>query len=96
MSRLVDADELSENICKAIEDAPLHVQATVLQYITESPTIDAVPVVHGQWNDIKSEVLNPGIAWVCRCSLCGCPQDYKHNYCPNCGAKMDGQVERDG
>lgn len=65
--------------------------------------LDMCPIIdpksfqtHGQWNDIKSEVLNTDTTWICRCSLCGCPQDYKHNYCPNCGAKMDGQVERDG
>ena len=45
----------------------------------------------GRWNDINPAVLNPGIAWVCRCSLCGCPQDHKHNYCPNCGARMEGR-----
>jgi rRNA maturation endonuclease Nob1 len=27
--------------------------------------------------------------WKYRCDKCGCPQDYKHNFCPNCGAKMD-------
>lgn len=41
---------------------------------------------HGRWVDmgIKAKV------WVVRCSLCGCPQDYKHNFCPNCGARMEG------
>ena len=48
-----------------------------------------VTVRHGMWNDINSNARNPVAAWVCRCSLCGCPQDYKHNFCPNCGAKMD-------
>lgn len=42
---------------------------------------------HGCWVDmgIKAKV------WVVRCSLCGCPQDYKHNFCPNCGARMEGR-----
>ena len=43
-------------------------------------------VWRGEWNDIKPGVLKPNISWVCRCAKCGCPQDYKHNFCPNCGA----------
>lgn len=31
----------------------------------------------------------PRMMWKYRCDQCGCPQDYKHNYCPNCGAKME-------
>jgi hypothetical protein len=56
--------------------------------IADAPTVDAVPVVHGRWlafeshNDIE------------RCSVCGMifhyPNFYKYNYCPECGAKMDG------
>lgn len=44
---------------------------------------------HGWWVDIYRLEVKP--EWVCRCSLCGCPQDFKHHYCPNCGAKMDGK-----
>lgn len=49
----------------------------------------------GRWNDINPAVLKPGIAWVCRCSLCGCPQDHKHNYCPNCGARMREDIDHE-
>ena len=51
------------------------------------PTVDAVEVVHGRWVEIPSLI---GLPWKVRCDHSGCPQDYKHNYCPNCGAKMDG------
>lgn len=47
-----------------------------------------------EWNDINPTVLNPGVSWVCRCAKCGCPQDYKHKFCPNCGdAKTDEAVQ---
>lgn len=51
-------------------------------------------VWRSEWNDINPTVLNPGVSWVCRCAKCGCPQDYKHNFCPNCGdAKTDDAVD---
>lgn len=43
-------------------------------------------VWRGEWNDINPKVLKPNVSWICRCIKCGCPQDYKHNFCPNCGA----------
>lgn len=50
-------------------------------------------VWRGEWNNINPVVLKPGVPWVCRCAKCGCPQDYRHNFCPNCGeAKTDGAV----
>ena len=42
----------------------------------------------GQW--IKNP---PTEAWEYHCSLCGTQEDYKENYCPNCGAKMMDEVE---
>ena len=54
--------------------------------ILKLPTVDAVEVVHGRWkflNDYQS-----------RCSECHEVMWVDHNaepnYCPNCGAKMDG------
>ena len=52
---------------------------------------NAVEVVHGRWVEIPSLMDLPWKKY--RCDHCGCPQDYKHNYCPNCGAKMDGKDE---
>ena len=46
---------------------------------------------HGYWVGIDRLKVNP--SWVVRCSLCGCPQDYKHNFCPHCGAQMDKEVQ---
>ena len=52
-------------------------------------TSDVAPVVHGRW---KYDL------WFMTCSNCGCclatkddeGQWIPDNYCPNCGAKMDG------
>lgn len=50
---------------------------------------DVAPVVHGRW--INNEAN--GYKWAFVCSLCGYvdghPFDNRHNFCPNCGAKMD-------
>jgi len=58
-----------------------------VEAIKEIPTVDAVEVVHGRWIELPSLI---GLPWKVQCDQCGCPQDYKHNYCPNCGAKMKG------
>ena len=59
------------------------------EYLTNAPTVDAVEVVHGRWE----EQYTPNgkyVAWDgFYCSICG-KQSAKSNYCPNCGAKMDG------
>lgn len=54
-------------------------------------TIDVAPVVHGKWlthSDRPDSLI---------CSVCECGFDMwkhdKHNFCPNCGAKMDGGNE---
>ena len=52
--------------------------------IINAPTADAAPVVHGR----KIEDGDIGCFWLC--SLCGECLPYGANYCPNCGAKMDG------
>ena len=56
-------------------------------------TIDAVPVVHGEWIDMKlGDELMPTI---CKCSVCGATWAGVggYIYCPNCGARMGERRE---
>ena len=65
---------------------------------TQAPTIDAVPVVHGWW-DATGRYKFPSGAIAVRCSECGAALResefhlYNWNYCPVCGAKMDGEAD---
>ena len=60
------------------------------QLLDEIPSDDVAPVVHGQW--ISKNTI--GYDWTFVCSNCGYIDGYpfndRHNFCPNCGAKMDG------
>lgn len=47
--------------------------------IASAPTLDYAPSLHGSWVEYDEE--HPLVAdWRYRCSLCGCPQDYDHNF----------------
>lgn len=49
---------------------------------------DVEPVKHGHWVIEKPDVL---IHWHCSvCEKCYYLEEPNANYCPNCGAKMDG------
>ena len=56
------------------------------QILNFIPAADVVPVRHGRWNRDKD-----GLVWCC---LCGFGQerseDRPYAYCPDCGARMDG------
>jgi hypothetical protein len=62
--------------------------------IDQMPTVDAVEVVHGYWTFEE----NPDGYYHAICSKCDTGHDKdayltRWNYCPNCGAKMDGGNE---
>lgn len=65
--------------------------------IMNAPTADVTEVRHGKW--IESEDDYYGL-YIIKCSLCRevwcfeVEDDVKlmnYNYCPNCGARMDGK-----
>ena len=62
--------------------------------IREMPAADVAEVVHGRW--IKDDFLSDDVNNAEKCSQCGELIGWfgnLPNYCPNCGAKMDGGVE---
>lgn len=59
--------------------------------VIDAPAADVAPVRYGHWNAINQ--IATGMSWKYRCNDCGCPQEYTHNYCPNCGARMDGGAD---
>lgn len=59
--------------------------------IREMPAADVAEVVHGRW--IKDDFLSDDVNNAEKCSQCGELIGWfgnLPNYCPNCGAKMDG------
>ena len=91
--RLIDANALLalfEKEYKQSSYSYFHMDE-IADEIIKAPTVDAVEVVHGEWEKQQG---------IYSCSICGkaCPYDVQAdiiqywtcNYCPNCGAKMDG------
>lgn len=85
--RLIDVENYCEHICRCNKEkcdkgkCPIH----------NAPTIEAVPVVHGEW---KYE----NYTW--HCGVCGfhpfkgyIPETPGFNICPNCGASMNGGTQ---
>ena len=109
MPRLIDADATRKNIqnlkmsqitrVKTLERILMMewCRAEMLKIIDNAPTIDAEPVRHGRWGEtqvIGYDGIHP--VYGKPCSKCGYETElYKPNYCPNCGAKMDGGKDND-
>ena len=57
-----------------------------LSYIEKTPVADVAPVVHGRWGEYKF----PPIICCSNCDWATGIEEKNFQYCPNCGAKMDG------
>ena len=86
MNDLISQEALLKAIGTDAETDGNQRAAQVLECILTAPIVDAVPVVHGRWE--QGDVYDFGDV----CSRC----DYDSalipchlNYCPNCGARMD-------
>lgn len=55
--------------------------------IEEIPAADVVEVRHGRWLESNNGPLQ-------KCSVCGATGWDEFYYCSNCGAKMDGGVNK--
>ena len=63
-----------------------HLKAAVEFYQKRDKLVE---VVHGRWIEKEHEAPYGGYH-LFHCSECDSPNARKRNYCPECGAKMDG------
>lgn len=100
MGRLIDADRALEIVREQGMDHPNahHLTTYAALILKEAPTVDAVEVVHGRWDDSGRYTFPNGNTAV-RCTICGCALAeseyhlYDWNYCPICGARMDASAQ---
>lgn len=55
-----------------------------LNILENQPAADVQEVRHGEWKERMS------CSSSVKCSVCGNSHEYETTYCPNCGARMDG------
>ncbi|MFA6930310.1 MAG: hypothetical protein WCT05_08285, partial [Lentisphaeria bacterium] len=65
--------------------------STAISEVENQPTVETIPVMHGKW------IFNVKKGYgTMKCSECGtafAQQMIPFKFCPNCGAKMDGETE---
>lgn len=85
MAKYINADKMLEEYEHGIYDTTD--LAEMLYYM---PAADVVEVRHGYWVDDYYDQMDGGAYPITVCSVCETPNPVS-NYCPNCGAKMDGE-----
>ena len=98
MARYIDADKINYSVYSLFDGQDLEGNTLYLHRaiafesdIDEMPTADVVEVRHGYVIEHKGHEDE----YYCECSVCKTHEiSLDDNYCPNCGAKMDGTKVR--
>ena len=64
---------------------PIDDIVAISKYIANMPDADVAPVVHGRWLCVDTDTEQFFL-----CNRCKKKEYWESNYCPNCGACMDG------
>lgn len=102
MAEYIDRVEYCENYCRCSKEFCEKESCP----IWKAPSADVEPVRHGRWegythsrycgmDEYGDPVYRDGVVFYCSNPKCMRKTVVKENYCPNCGAKMDGGKNHD-
>ena len=92
MAEYIEREALIEDLDAAAKHGGMGaiIAQTLQRYVKRAPAADVALVRHGRWVSDEADVLF-------HCSKCGVQvstswdyDDLRWDYCPNCGARMDG------
>ena len=92
MSDYIKREDAKRGLCEwatNLLDPRFLIKDDAMCVLDNIPAAEVAPVVHGRWISDGD-----GYHWTYNCSICawkdGYPFNERHNFCPNCGARMDG------
>lgn len=92
MTEYIDREAVYEDFEKCNSENPKWTPSRVKTLIARQKAADVSPVRHGRW--IEQDKYTFGVMY--DCSICSnriLDSGHHWNYCPNCGAKMDGGAD---
>ena len=79
---------------RSAEDMPIYFKPCIAEVINVL-LMDAQEVRHGHWNVVKSSIHPNGNDVACSVCDFKMGSSFGYRFCPNCGAKMDGERRED-
>lgn len=99
MARYIDADKFRSDLWSSLKGyrkvPEICAVKNCIVELDEQPTADVVEVKHGHWKK-RIFIIFDSEKVGYQCSECNTTWDTNTNYCPYCGAKMDGEGDTDG
>lgn len=91
MAEYISRDTAIARLTKLEVTDKLATMADAKRGIADMPAADVAPVRHGRWETHyrSGTTVSKGVVSGC----CDMWNGWKTPYCPNCGAKMDGETE---
>lgn len=100
MAKYIDAEAFFKSETRRCGSIPIIGTCTTdnesLAYrLSTAPTADVVEVRHGRWKRVRWVKCDDpdGGYWIVRCNQCSIPHFKEYNFCPSCGARMDGDAD---
>lgn len=88
MAEYIEREEMLSDFSDCNKSSTKWTVQRVSALIYRQPAADVAPVVHGRWRFCGADRWNDCY----ECSQCGRAAMENSDFCPNCGARMDGGV----
>ena len=83
---------LTEEEWDIIEDVDFEHTNSITFHTKHGKEVEFVKLKTGRWQRVSAIKYRTTISHIYTCDKCGETARYASNFCPNCGARMDGEA----